>query len=107
MAACRMSDMSYQHIPVLLNEVVANLVTSANGIYVDATFGRGSHSQAILNQLSPQGRLIAFDKDPEALAYARSHFSHDKRFSIFHQSFANMQKSRMIQVFGKIQGIFV
>lgn len=106
MAACRMSDIIYQHIPVLLNEAVANLLTSSNGIYVDATFGRGSHTQAILNQLSPQGRLIAFDKDPEAVAYAKQHFSHDKRFSILHRSFAELQTSlNELQVFGKVSGI--
>lgn len=106
MAACRMSDITYQHIPVLLNEAVANLLTSRNGIYVDATFGRGSHTQAILNQLSPEGRLIAFDKDPEAILYAKQHFSHDKRFSILHRSFAEMQVSLSeLQVFGKVNGI--
>jgi 16S rRNA (cytosine1402-N4)-methyltransferase len=106
MAACRMADMNYQHIPVLLNEAVAGLLTSLNGIYVDATFGRGSHSQAILDQLSSQGRLIAFDKDPEAVAYAKQHFSRDKRFSIFHSSFANMQTVlNELQVFGSVNGI--
>ena len=106
MAACRMNDMIYQHIPVLLNEAVANLLTSLNGIYVDATFGRGSHSQAILNQLSPQGRLIAFDKDPEAVAYAKQHFSHDKRFSIIHRSFSQMETClNELQVYGKVNGI--
>jgi 16S rRNA (cytosine1402-N4)-methyltransferase len=106
MAACRMTDIGYQHIPVLLNEAVASLLTSLNGIYIDATFGRGSHSQAILDQLSPQGRLIAFDKDPEAVAYAKQHFSHDKRFSIFHHSFAHLQTClNELQVYGKVNGI--
>ena len=54
--------------------------------YVDATFGRGGHSRAILQRLGPQGRLIAFDKDPEALAEAGR--IHDSRFSIRHQGFA-------------------
>jgi len=106
MAACRMSDIIYQHVPVLLNEAVAALLTSPHGVYVDATFGRGSHTQAILNQLSKEGRLIAFDKDPEAVAYARQHFSHDKRFSIFHRSFAELQVSLMeLALFGKVNGI--
>jgi 16S rRNA (cytosine1402-N4)-methyltransferase len=90
MAACRMSEILYQHIPVLLDETVEHLVVSPNGTYVDATFGRGSHAQAILNRLSPQGRLIAFDKDPDAVAYAKKHF-HDQRFMIFHSAFSRMQ----------------
>ncbi len=106
MAACRMNDMIYQHIPVLLNEAVASLVTLRDGIYVDATFGRGSHTKAILEQLSPQGRLIAFDKDPEAIAHAKLTFSHDKRFSIFHRSFAHLQLTlNELQLMGKIDGI--
>lgn len=106
MAACRMSEIFYQHIPVLLNEVVANLLTSFDGIYIDATFGRGSHSKAILNQLSPQGRLIAFDKDPEAVAYAKQQFSHDPRFTIIHRSFAQLRSSLdELHVFGNIDGI--
>lgn len=90
MAACRMSDIIHQHIPVLLREAVENLITSPEGIYVDATFGRGSHSREILKNLSASGRLIAFDKDPEAVAYAKQQI-HDERFRIFHASFASMQ----------------
>ncbi len=106
MAACRMNEIFHQHIAVLLNEAVAGLFTSSDGIYVDATFGRGSHSQAILDRLGPHGRLIAFDKDPEAIAYAQKHFSHDKRFSIIHGSFAQMQIHLIQQnVFGKVNGI--
>lgn len=91
MAACHMSEIFHQHTPVLLNEAVDSLVISPEHIYIDATFGRGSHSRAILNRLSDKGRLIAFDKDPDAVAYAKQHFSHDKRFSIVHSSFARMQ----------------
>jgi 16S rRNA (cytosine1402-N4)-methyltransferase len=104
MVANRMSELNL-HIPVLLNEAVSGLVTAIDGIYVDATFGRGSHSQAILNCLSPQGRLIAFDKDPEAVAYAKKHI-YDPRFSIFHSSFARMQMVlNELNVVGKISGI--
>lgn len=105
MAACRMSD-SEQHIPVLLTEAVTHLVTAKDGIYVDATFGRGSHSRAILAQLSAHGRLIAFDKDPEAIQFAKTHFASDERFQIEHASFASMQKvlSRL-NVHGNITGV--
>jgi 16S rRNA (cytosine1402-N4)-methyltransferase len=60
----------------------------ADGTYVDATFGRGGHSRLILSRLSPQGRLIAFDKDPDAIATAAQ--IGDSRFSIRHQGFANL-----------------
>lgn len=91
MAVCRMSEIYQKHEPVLLTEAVTALAISPDGIYVDATFGRGSHSQAILDQLGPQGRLISFDKDPAAIAYAQAHFSKDKRFTIKHSSFSQMQ----------------
>lgn len=105
MAACHMSEM-LQHIPVLLHEAVDALVTTTTGIYVDATFGRGSHSHAILQRLSQQGRLIAFDKDPEAVAYAKAHFSKDKRFTIIHSSFANLTRElNHLHLNGQINGI--
>ena len=106
MAVCHMSEIFHQHAPVLLREAVENLIVSPDGVYVDATFGRGSHSRAILDRLSASGRLIAFDKDPEAVAYAKQYFSHDKRFSIFHSSFARLEMCLSgIDVFGKVQGI--
>jgi 16S rRNA (cytosine1402-N4)-methyltransferase len=105
MAACRMSDIFHEHIPVLLNEIVENLITSPNGIYVDATFGRGSHSLAILKHLSPYGRLIAFDKDPEAVVYAKAEI-HDPRFKIYHSSFARMlMVLNDLGVTGNVNGI--
>jgi hypothetical protein len=60
-----------QHLPVLLEESVHALVVDPNGIYVDGTFGRGGHSRAILARLSDTGRLIAFDRDPEAVSAGR------------------------------------
>jgi 16S rRNA (cytosine1402-N4)-methyltransferase len=106
MAACRMSEMFHQHIPVLLNEAIMNLVTSPDRLYIDATFGRGSHTQALLNQLSEKGRLIAFDKDPEAVAYAKKHFAHDKRFSIVHRSFASIQSVLTeLNLVGQVAGV--
>jgi 16S rRNA (cytosine1402-N4)-methyltransferase len=69
-----------------LNEAVAALLSKPDSTYVDATFGRGGHSRLILSRLDPAGRLIAFDKDPEAVAAA--HAMDDIRFSIRHQGFA-------------------
>ena len=88
---------SWQHTTVLLNEAVQALFGNADaqgdaqgpvGTYVDATFGRGGHSQLILSGLSPQGRLIAFDKDPEAVRAAQA--ITDPRFSIRHQGFKDL-----------------
>ncbi len=106
MAACRMNDMFQQHVPVLLNETVDHLVLAPHGVYVDATFGRGSHSQAILNRLDASSRLIAFDKDPEACAYAKHHFAHDARFTIIHHSFAHLQTElTKLNLVGNVTGI--
>lgn len=108
MVACRMKETVNQHQPVLLTEVIANLAIKPNGIYVDATFGRGGHSQAILNQLGPEGRLFAIDKDPEAITHARQLLAHDKRFHIEHGSFAQLEQFLLSHnVFGKIDGILL
>lgn len=105
MVACRMSDNFDQHIPVLLQEAVQNLITSADGVYIDATFGRGSHSREILKHLGVEGRLIAFDKDPEAIAYAKQHIQ-DDRFRIFHSSFSSMQfVLQELDLLGKVSGV--
>src|SRR3990167_2010547 len=87
MAAFRMHEVYHQHTPVLLHEAVVNLITQKEGLYIDATFGRGSHTEAILKQLCPNGRLLAFDKDPEAIAFGQQHFSHEPRLQIFHRSY--------------------
>lgn len=106
MAACRMSEIVHQHTPVLLKESVDALITNNAGIYVDATFGRGSHSAAILKQLNASGRLIAFDQDPEAITYAKANFTQDHRFTIYHQSFAALQPVlESLGFLGKVNGI--
>jgi len=79
------------HTTVLLNEAVDALfpeTAPSDGTYVDATFGRGGHSRAILQRLGPTGRLIAFDKDAEAVAEAAR--IQDARFSIRHQGFRDI-----------------
>ena len=86
-------DTSWTHTTVLLGEAVDALLAPEAGapsdpVYVDATFGRGGHSRLILSRLAPQGRLIAFDKDPEALAEAATIV--DPRFSIRHQGFRHL-----------------
>ena len=78
---------TWTHTTVLLNEAIEALITDPEGSYVDATFGRGGHSRAALARLGAHGRLLAFDKDPEALAEA-ARLQDDGRFSIRHESFA-------------------
>lgn len=79
-----------EHVTVMLQEAVQALVRTPDGCYVDGTFGRGGHSKAILAQLSPSGRLIAFDKDPDAIAVADALAEADVRFSVCHAGFAAM-----------------
>ena len=89
-------ETTWNHATVLLNEAVDALFkdgahdypSAADGNYVDATYGRGGHSQLILSRLSAQGRLVAFDKDPQAVAQAQT--IADPRFSIRHQGFAHL-----------------
>ena len=94
------------HQSVLLAESLEGLAIKPDGVYLDATFGRGGHAQAILNLLGPNGRLLSMDKDPEAIEYAKQKFSFDKRFSIYHGSFADLEKFALKQdLVGKISGI--
>jgi 16S rRNA (cytosine1402-N4)-methyltransferase len=78
-------DTRWQHTTFLLNEAVDALFTKPDATYVDATFGRGGHSRLLLSRLGPHGRLVAFDKDPEAIEEAAR--ITDPRFSIRHQGF--------------------
>lgn len=77
------------HISVLLEEAVAALAIDPDGTYIDCTFGRGGHSSLILSHLSTQGKLIAIDRDPSAIASAEK-FSQDPRFTIEHSGFADL-----------------
>ena len=75
--------MTEYHNPVLLHPSVDAVVTNPDGLYVDATFGGGGHSREILSRLSPKGRLLAFDRDSEALAQAPD----DPRLTLIHNNF--------------------
>ena len=81
----------FQHVTVLLNEAVDALNIQANGVYVDGTFGRGGHSRLILSKLGKEGRLVVFDKDPQAVAAARQLAAEDKRVSVVHGGFSGFQ----------------
>jgi len=81
-------DTPWQHTTVLLSEAVDALDLQPDGTYVDATFGRGGHTRLMLSKLSDKGRVIAFDKDPEAVAAAQQ--IQDPRLSIRHEGFAHL-----------------
>ncbi|MES2364293.1 MAG: 16S rRNA (cytosine(1402)-N(4))-methyltransferase RsmH [Pseudomonadota bacterium] len=94
-----------QHEAVLLEEAVAALNIKPDGIYVDATFGRGGHSRAILAQLGASGRLIAFDKDLAAVAVGQSW--QDPRFEIVHRSFAQMAEAVFARGLTQVSGVLM
>ena len=80
----------WSHQTVLLSEAVQALAVNPDGHYVDATFGRGGHARAILEQLSEKGRLTVFDKDPQAVAAAQEIAAVDSRLAIRHEGFAHL-----------------
>lgn len=93
------------HQSVMLHEAISGLNIKQDGRYVDATFGRGGHSSAILNELGPKGALLAIDKDPEAIHFAQDKFGHDERFHIHHGSFADLKTILNDYGWMKVDGI--
>jgi 16S rRNA (cytosine1402-N4)-methyltransferase len=96
---------SSQHIPVLLKETVAALKVRPDGVYVDATFGRGGHSRAILVSLGPKGRLIALDRDMSAVAEAKK--ITDPRFTITHSAFSGMMPALTSMGLRRVDGVLL
>ena len=88
-----MSQDAFSHEAVLLHEAVQALAIQPSGIYIDGTFGRGGHSREILRQLNASGRLIACDKDPEAVKVAQDIANTDNRFTIVHGSFCMLKQT--------------
>ncbi|MDQ6628261.1 MAG: 16S rRNA (cytosine(1402)-N(4))-methyltransferase RsmH [Pseudomonadota bacterium] len=96
------------HRSVLLGEAVDALVASADGIYVDGTFGRGGHARAILARLSPAGRLLAIDRDPEAVHSAEAaDLARDSRFTIAHTSFSQMTATLAAHGITSVDGVLL
>ncbi|MES9959895.1 MAG: 16S rRNA (cytosine(1402)-N(4))-methyltransferase RsmH [Sedimenticola sp.] len=97
-----------EHLPVLFHEALEALSITPSGVYMDGTFGRGGHSGAILEALGPEGRLIAVDKDPDAVAAAEVAFGGDRRFVIEQGSFAMLERfAEKHQVVGKVDGLLL
>ena len=93
----------FNHQAVLLKEALESLNIHPSGIYIDATFGRGGHSRAILQQLNEDGLLIAFDQDPEAVAFAKQQFADEPRLKIEHCNFN--QVADVVEQYGLIEKI--
>jgi 16S rRNA (cytosine1402-N4)-methyltransferase len=93
------------HASVLLTESVAALAIRPLGVYVDATFGRGGHSRAILAELGPQGRLIALDRDPAAIAAGAA--ITDPRFSLHHAAFSGFDAVLDGAGVGQVDGVLL
>jgi 16S rRNA (cytosine1402-N4)-methyltransferase len=94
------------HVPVLLDEVLRGLALRPDGIYVDATYGRGGHSRAILAELGPAGRVLALDRDPEAAADGQDLGRSDPRFAIQQECFGTLRRFLEMQgVRGGVDGI--
>lgn len=103
------SDEGLSHTTVLLREAVESLVTTTDGTYLDGTFGRGGHSRLLLSRLSPAGRVVAIDRDLQAVAAATTGATRvdDPRFSIHHTSFAHMADTLAAQGVSKVNGVLL
>ena len=93
------------HRTVLLREAVEALAIKPSGLYVDGTFGRGGHSRAILERLGPDGRLLALDRDPQAVAAARQ--ISDRRLIVEHRPFAELGDAVRQAGFGSVDGVLL
>ncbi len=99
---------SFRHITVLLEEAVEGLALRADGCYLDGTFGRGGHSRLVLERLGPGGRLLGFDKDPQAIAAGQALAAEDGRFVIVQRSFAELgDEVRQRSLEGQVDGVLL
>ncbi len=96
---------TFAHTTVLLHETVDGIFTRPDGTYVDGTFGRGGHSRLLLSKLGPAGRLIAIDRDPEAVAAAGG--IEDPRFTIRHAAFADMADELAALGVNQVDGVLL
>jgi 16S rRNA (cytosine1402-N4)-methyltransferase len=102
------TNSGFTHITVLLEEAVEALAVRADGCYLDGTFGRGGHSRLILQHLGPEGRLLGFDKDPQAIATGQTLAAEDGRFVIVQRSFAELgAEAQERGLAGKVSGILL
>jgi 16S rRNA (cytosine1402-N4)-methyltransferase len=97
-----------EHTPVLLDEVLAGLSVRPDGRYCDATFGRGGHTAAILGALGPAGRVVAIDRDPEAIRAGRRRFAAEARLTLVQGSFGSLEERVRAAGFeGELDGVLL
>jgi len=97
-----------EHVPVLLGPVLEGLNIQPAGWYVDGTFGRGGHSSALLKLLDNEGRLLAIDRDPQAIAQVDEALQQDPRFELVHGEFAELKNYAIERKFlGKVDGLLL
>ena len=103
-----MANDKVEHQPVMLEEVLQALAVKPSGVYVDGTFGRGGHSAALLAQLNEQGKLLAMDQDPQAVAAGLQRFADDARFEIVQANFASLATECAARdIAGKLDGVLL
>lgn len=95
----------HAHVTVLLNEAVEALAIRGDGTYVDGTFGRGGHSRAVLERLGAQGRLIAFDRDPAAIAAGQA--LGDARLTLVHSAFGDLDAALEALGVAQVDGVLL
>ncbi|MDQ6989636.1 MAG: 16S rRNA (cytosine(1402)-N(4))-methyltransferase RsmH, partial [Mariprofundaceae bacterium] len=93
------------HIPVLATPYIQALCHDVDGCYVDATFGRGGHSQMMLDKLSAQAHILGLDRDPEAVVVGQEMAQQDRRFSMQHTDFAGIEEAVLQQGWKQVDGI--
>jgi 16S rRNA (cytosine1402-N4)-methyltransferase len=97
-----------EHVPVLLDPVLDGLNIQADGWYVDGTFGRGGHSSAILKHLNSEGRLLAIDRDPQAIAQVEKALKDDPRFELIQGELAELKNYAVErELLGKVGGLLL
>jgi 16S rRNA (cytosine1402-N4)-methyltransferase len=95
------------HVTVLLAEAVAALAVRPDGVYVDATFGRGGHTREILSQLGASGRVIALDRDPVAIEAGQALVASDSRLTLVHAHFSALAQVLDAQGLAQVDGILM
>ncbi|MCG8380442.1 MAG: 16S rRNA (cytosine(1402)-N(4))-methyltransferase RsmH [Proteobacteria bacterium] len=95
------------HQTVLLEEAVHALITDRNGTYIDCTYGRGGHSQAIADRLSESGRLLVIDRDQAAIAHAEERFADDSRVLAAHSSFSALGDLAASHGIAEVDGVLM
>lgn len=98
----------FEHTPVLLQEVLAALRVREGGRYLDATFGRGGHTAAILERVGEQGRVVAIDRDPQAIRAGHERFAAERRLTLVHSPFSELMRVVMeMGLVGRFDGVLL